>query len=273
MGRWLALGLILSFVPAFILSMFEDWMSIYVANAVLIACALWVIRRRKIFVTVLIGKLPSGFNWWLIVLMAVAMIPYAIGATAFIWVPITQLSPELAEQIFPSGNTLPGAHLLIIAVVLAPLVEEIIFRGLLFSRMVVKWGVTRAMVISSLAFGLLHLDPIGAFVFGVVACVLYMKTRSLLVPMVLHAIYNFVVWSFTFVETGTDLPNTSPEYLYQFAYVGLASVILASPIIFFLLGKWWPSKRDPLPYDANYNLSFRGNLSETQDDAVQPRLM
>jgi hypothetical protein len=48
----------------------------------------------------------------------------------------------------------------------------------------------RAAVLSSLCFALLHLDLVGAFAFGMVMCVLYLRTRSLLVPILCHALNN-----------------------------------------------------------------------------------
>ncbi len=41
-----------------------------------------------------------------------------------------------------------------------------------------KWGIKKAVIISSIIFGLGHFDVIGAFMFGVVMCLLYIKTKK-----------------------------------------------------------------------------------------------
>jgi MFS family permease len=136
-------------------------------------------------------------------------------------------------------------------VVLAPIIEETIFRGLLFSRLTKKWGMTRAMIVSSVLFGLLHPDPVGKFVFGFVACVLYVHTQTLILPIVLHALHNGIVFAFTFVESDGGLAYSSPDYWGQFAYEGLVAMLVASPVVFMLLGRWWPSRGTQLPYETN----------------------
>ena len=171
--------------------------------------------------------------------------------------PLAKLDSEFVNDIMnasPLSASATSSFMLL--VILAPLIEEMVFRGLLFSRLTKKWNMAGAMVVSSLAFGLLHMDPIGAFVFGIVACVLYTRTRTLLVPMVLHALNNLIVWALMFTEgTGlnSEIDFASPETLAQFTFAGLIAMIVGAPIVFFLLGRWWPSRATPIPYEANKN--------------------
>lgn len=78
--------------------------------------------------------------------------------------------------------------------VLAPIAEEIFFRGMVFSqfnRIQPPW---LAVIMSSLIFMASHgsIIHIGAFILGVVAACLRLKTRSILPGMIYHA------WSNTF---------------------------------------------------------------------------
>ena len=43
----------------------------------------------------------------------------------------------------------------------------------------------------------------------------------------------------------------SAEFLAQYAFEGLIAMMLGAPIIFFFLGRWWPSQGTPIPYEAN----------------------
>jgi membrane protease YdiL (CAAX protease family) len=223
----------------------------YVLQGVLATWAVWVIVARKISPLRLLGKIPSGYNWWPILAMSIAGVVYSVGTLPVIWFPLAKQAPELVSQFLTETFAGSRTHFFISAVVVAPLIEETIFRGLLFSRLTVKWGMMRAMVVSSALFGLLHLDPIGAFVFGIVACVLYMHAQTLILPVALHALHNAIVFGLTFVGNGEAPAYSSPEYWGQFLYQGLIAMLVASPVVFMLLGRWWPSRGTLLPYEAN----------------------
>lgn len=86
-------------------------------------------------------------------------------------------------------------YLLFVAIVLAPISEELVFRGLalpLFSR---KAGVVAGVTASALLFALLHMN-IGAFgpifVFGLALGAAYVVTGQLRVPIVMHMAFNGV---------------------------------------------------------------------------------
>ena len=86
------------------------------------------------------------------------------------------------------------------AVLLAPIVEEVVFRSLLFQSVRRKLGLVAAMVISSLVFAYIHLEVVGnpPAVVGLVALALWLagafhRSGSLVVPITAHATYNLVV--------------------------------------------------------------------------------
>lgn len=90
------------------------------------------------------------------------------------------------------------------AVVLAPLVEEMLFRGLLLGALVRKsqvvaarhrgWLIRLSNVASSLFFALLHIDawpsPIGIFFLSLALGKLYIATGRLWPCVVAHAVFN-----------------------------------------------------------------------------------
>jgi len=91
------------------------------------------------------------------------------------------------------------------ALVLAPIFEEILFRGILY-RFIKQLGYPRVAVIgSSLFFGLIHwnlmtLVPL-SFV-AVVLALLYDKTDNLLAPIVTHSLFNTVNFVYFLVAGG-----------------------------------------------------------------------
>src|SRR5690606_99960 len=75
---------------------------------------------------------------------------------------------------------------IVVVVLLGPVLEEIMFRWLLIERWKAKYSITSAVTLSSLIFGILHADLVGAFIFGVVLCAIYLHTRSLWGPILVH---------------------------------------------------------------------------------------
>lgn len=88
------------------------------------------------------------------------------------------------------------ALMIAMAVIMAPIFEEIVFRGIIMKGMLNK-GVKpmKAIWISALVFGLVHGNPwqfVGAVLLGFVLGLVYYKTKSLLLPILLHAFNNLV---------------------------------------------------------------------------------
>jgi Predicted metal-dependent membrane protease len=74
-------------------------------------------------------------------------------------------------------------------VILAPLVEEFLFRGILFQQLLKKYSVNVAIVISAGIFGIFHgqlWQGIYAFFIGLIAAYVYFKRKSILLPICIH---------------------------------------------------------------------------------------
>jgi membrane protease YdiL (CAAX protease family) len=106
------------------------------------------------------------------------------------------LSRRLEEPARNLSNLTRGpgfALLLLIVVVGAPLVEELFFRGLLLRALAHRFGPVAAIVGSSLAFGLVHYQPLqflGLVAFGVAQALLAWRTGRLGPGLVSHAVFN-----------------------------------------------------------------------------------
>lgn len=75
--------------------------------------------------------------------------------------------------------------------VITPLKEEFLFRGILHGFLSEKWGFWLGLILSSIILGLLHPGYVlSASIMGVVFVVLYRLTRSLIVPIILHIVWN-----------------------------------------------------------------------------------
>lgn len=106
---------------------------------------------------------------------------------------------RLLEPDVLAGSAL--ALNLVIVAVLAPLIEEITFRGVLFQVLGRRIGWVPAMLLSSALWALVHVEIVfsggnalvflaSLFALGCVFCISFNRTRSLVVPIVAHGVFN-----------------------------------------------------------------------------------
>lgn len=85
------------------------------------------------------------------------------------------------------------------AVILAPLAEEWIFRGVLYRGFSSRWSPWRAALLSSVLFALMHAYSLPATIdtaiAGILFCGLYQRTGTLWTPMIAHAASNLLLWT------------------------------------------------------------------------------
>ncbi len=102
--------------------------------------------------------------------------------------PIPQTGSEGALTL--GGNLM----YFILAVLVAPVIEEIVFRGLILNGLK-KYSVSFAILFSSLCFGLLHMNlyqGIPVVGMGIAFGYMYCKTGSLRVPIAMHMFNNLI---------------------------------------------------------------------------------
>lgn len=84
---------------------------------------------------------------------------------------------------------------LLIPAISAPILEELIFRKILFGTLYKRINFFWAALISSLIFGVLHMDFLHTLVYvtmGFVFAYLYVKTKRIIVPIIVHMTLNTV---------------------------------------------------------------------------------
>jgi len=82
---------------------------------------------------------------------------------------------------------------------IAPLAEEVFFRGFLYQAFRNSFGVLPGAVLSGLIFGAIHLEffkLVQLAVLGVILALLFEKTRSLWPPIILHAVNNSLAFAY-----------------------------------------------------------------------------
>lgn len=92
-----------------------------------------------------------------------------------------------------------------VAVVMAPLAEEVFFRGFLYAGLRDRWGLTAGILASSVIFGLVHLTPgviLPIVLMGGIFAWLYQATGTLWAPILLHAIVNAIAVTSLYAARG-----------------------------------------------------------------------
>ncbi len=94
-------------------------------------------------------------------------------------------------------------------VMISPISEELIFRGVVLNRLKIFVPTIIAILISSLAFAALHPygSIISAFIFAFCMSILYLKTENILVPISAHFLNNFLAESIVICDTHNLLFN------------------------------------------------------------------
>lgn len=126
-----------------------------------------------------------------------------------------------------------GLWTVVTLVVLAPLFEEVIFRGVLLDSMRPRYGVVVAWLLSSLLFAAVHGHPtviVNALFMGLILGFVYIASDSLWSVIFLHAINNGIAYALMVLGLGngmlTDLIGN--RTLYLLIYVIAAAVFLFS---------------------------------------------
>lgn len=131
--------------------------------------------------------------------VGIVVVPMALLILNFVSVPIVklvQVAPEKQMVVTVIEKTVEPAKRIwfaLAAVVLAPAVEETIFRGIMYPYLKQRIGVPMALSVTSILFAAIHMNLvifIPLVFLGFVLAGLYERMDSLLTPIITHAVFN-----------------------------------------------------------------------------------
>ena len=106
---------------------------------------------------------------------------------------------------------------------IAPLFEELFFRKFLFTKLLEYNKVWLSVIISSLCFSAIHFETpynlLPTFIYGVIACIIYMKTKNICYLIIIHFMYNLVAMLYSVY--GEHFYNWVYDQNYRFMYWAL----------------------------------------------------
>jgi uncharacterized protein len=163
------------------------------AHLLTLALAWLVVTRGRIYrFTEMLGWRSGGMQWWHYLGIMLGFFVLAAGVGAML--------PEQDNEMLRIIRSSPYAVYLVafMAVVTAPIVEEVIYRGLLFSSLQKNLGTGAAIAGVTFLFSLVHLPQyypsvstmILLTVLSLVLTLIRARTGNLLPCIVLHTVFN-----------------------------------------------------------------------------------
>lgn len=132
---------------------------------------------------------------------------------------------------FTVSDDFYGVTAIIISIFFAPILEEVLYRRIIFRKLLESYNLTISIIITSVLFAVMHLSLEGLlayFFIGLVFTYLYHLTKILWLNVLAHSLYN-IMSNFTKIETYH--PNDS---LY---FIGILIYITSAIGIFIALKK------------------------------------
>ena len=209
----------------------------------------------------LFGTFPAWRTLGRYSLWVVPFVIVAIAATYLLFLPLSYVLPGFVKSWYLEDSTimiwrrgdnyiLANAINYLTIVLVAPVLEELFARGILLTRWTVKWGVPRAILASSVVFALLHTNFLGAFCFACAMAILYIRTKSLFIPISLHIVNNLTAWIMESLTMDTD-PSISYETLAEFQeswMIGLITLVISIPCVILFCRRYIPGTDWRVPY-------------------------
>ena len=169
----------------------------------------------------------------------VGVICFAIGCVGIVYLTLSLFDIHGDHLSKPDYSGRSWSYNFVSSVILAPLTEEVIFRGLVLQGLLERYSPRFSIVISALMFGIWHgnmQQVIGSTMSGLGLGWVFAKTRSLWVVIGLHAFHNGLVCfrDYFYPNLSSASTSTPPTKmpLYEFCLVLLIVVLMG------LAGLW-----------------------------------
>lgn len=193
-----------------------------------------ILTQIMLLPTLLTGQIMMGIYLWKAGYISTqkstwspVSVPYLLGSALAILTCGFLLSalmglldwiPNIMEQSFDILQSGWGGILTI--VIIGPVLEELLFRGAITKALLQQYDPPKAIFISALLFGIIHINPaqiIPAFLIGILLAWTYYKTGSLIPGIFMHILNNslsvYISYKYPDAEHMDDLISGTPYLL------------------------------------------------------------
>ena len=222
-----------------------DWVNIIVSSllqAAFILCIVLYCRTKSTFPEIGIKKTHSA-NYALSAAVAVvALICFYCVAVAFdLLLGATGYESSVGFEFTSVPAKILGVFATCIA---APIGEELIFRGALLSGLKKRFKAPVSVLLSGLAFSLMHMNPeqtVYQFLLGCALAYIALETGSVIPAMIGHATSNLIAVLMELIAPFGNAVNSALEFLVATPWLfALLTVLLfaAGAVALFFMGKF-----------------------------------
>ena len=135
------------------------------------------------------------FSWGVVAVSLVVLLLMQVIYQAILGAFHQQNHIQTGFEHFQVKSPLGAIMVLVCGALIAPIAEEMFFRGLLFNALATRMPMLAAALISGVLFGLGHGDLVlfpALALFGMLQAIFYRISGNLIVPMIVHAANNAI---------------------------------------------------------------------------------
>lgn len=224
------------------------WMT--VANSTVLIYFIWIFKVKKDDYIDTFNSFKSKVKYKEVLTLSILDLVMVFSICAIAIYITYKINPKMLDSILSEPVTNPSIissiFLCTFTVILAPIIEEIVFRGILLRRISFKFGVRKGVILSSIVFAVLHpgLGHIFSFIAGVVFSLIYLKYKNILINIITHACHNFVyflitVFSAPFTNKNVDISNMESNI---YIFIGVLALVFSFRYLFKYIKENFPKK-------------------------------
>jgi membrane protease YdiL (CAAX protease family) len=213
---------------------------IYYFLVMLIPCILFYLLKKKEEKSFQLRFLPRDGQLLVLLIITTLSIQWGITGPLADLIPMPESVKELFNQM---ALQMKDTYGFITVAILAPLMEEFIFRGIVLDGLLKRKPPLTAILISSFLFAFVHLNPwqfVGAMLIGLFMGWIYWKTNNLGYTILIHFVNNSVAALFVSLSDSEEIMSEALVDTYggerNYRLV-IATCLLVFTICLFLLKK------------------------------------
>lgn len=221
-----------------------DWgivKSLLAAQAIVIAPVIFVLYRGNHNVKLSLAlHVPRPLVWPATIIVALSgwLITVELAAVQHMLLPFPEDLLEQFSEMFDTLNTMPLAYALLLLAALPGVCEELLCRGFMLRAFRPRLGTTGAIVIVSIIFGLLHMNPyrlLPTIVIGVLLALISIWSGSIFPAMLGHFINN----ALSFLVHGNEEWLSQIEWLSSSESDLLPIHIVLIAVVVLVMSLYW----------------------------------
>lgn len=200
LGIWLLVSIVVILFSALIPDLDQSYV-LLIGYAVPLIAVIYIGAKRKRGIQYRSIKKEPPLIAYLILLAATPALGFIIEPL----ITLIPISDSWKSMLTFMDDT--GFAVFILTVIAAPVLEEVLFRGVILDGFIKRYTPAKAILVSSILFGAVHLNPwqfIAGLTAGIAMGWVYWKTKSLFLCIFMHFVNNGLSFSMSYLGYSID---------------------------------------------------------------------